>query len=125
MSVRTVIDDVNHPFEIIAKDTNPDQDDILLSANPEIVGLFESDPNVAWFDNGLGTVTFTITEELYAAMTAPNKIPGYRSGLNSANMRGNFDVCIAPIAADLNGDCKVDLDDFELLILDWMNNNIN
>ena len=71
------------------------------------------------------TVTFTLTDELYNAMTAPNKRPGYRCGLHFANMRGNFDVCTAPIAGDLNGDCKVDFDDFELLILDWMKNNIN
>ena len=121
----TVLDDVNHPFEIIAKDIDPEHDDILLSANQDVVGLFESDQDVAWIDNGLGTVTFTLTDELYNAMIAPNKRPGYRCGFQSANIRGNFDICIAPIVGDLNGDCKVDFDDFELLILDWMKNNIN
>jgi hypothetical protein len=121
----TVLDDVNHPFEIIAKDTNPEQDDILLSANPEMVGLFESDPEVAWFDNGLGTVTFTLTDELYNAMVASNKRAGYRSGLHPANIRGNLNICTAPIPSDINGDCIVDLNDFELLILNWLKNNIN
>lgn len=120
----TVIDDVNQPFEIIAKGANSEQDDILLSATPDMVGLFESDPNVGWDDNELGTVTFTLTEGLYNAMISSNKRPGYRCGVYIDNMRGNFDVCAAPITGDLNGDCIVDFSDFELFILNWMEKNI-
>lgn len=120
----TVIDDVNQPFEIIAKGTNSEQDDVLFSTNPDMIGMFESDPNVAWNDTGPGTVTFTLTEELYNAMVNSNKRPGYRCGLHVDNMRGNFDICTAPIAGDLNGDCIVDFSDFELFILNWMGKNI-
>ncbi len=120
----TILDAVNHPFELIAKDTDPAQDDVLLSSNPGTVGLYERDPNVVWIDNRIGTVTFTMTDELYNAMMGPNKRPGYRCASHAANMRGNFDICTAPIAGDLNGDCKVDFSDFELLILNWMENNI-
>jgi hypothetical protein len=121
----TVLDAVNHPFELIAKGTDSGQDDVLLSANPGEVGLFErSEPNVAWIDNEIGTVTFTLTDGLYNAMTAPNKRPGYRSGEHVDNARGNFDICTAPIAGDLNGDCKVDFSDLELFILNWMKTNI-
>jgi hypothetical protein len=121
----TVLDAVNHPFELIAKDTDSEQDDVLLSAHPDKVGLFErSEPNVAWIDNGIGTVTFTLTEGLYNAMTAPNKRPGYRCAAHVDSMRGNFDICTAPIAGDVNGDCKVDFADFEIFILNWLKNNI-
>lgn len=120
----TVLDALSHPFELIAKDTDSGQDDVLLSANPGTVGLYERDPNVAWIDNRIGTVTFTLTDELYNAMAAPNKRPGYRCAAHEVNMRGNFDICTAPIAGDLNGDCKVDLSDFELFILNWLEKNI-
>ncbi|MHC4537393.1 MAG: hypothetical protein ACYS6K_25930, partial [Planctomycetota bacterium] len=76
----TVLDAVNHPFELIAIDTDSPNDDVLLSANPGKVGLFESDSDIVWIDNGIGTVTFTLTDALYNAMTAPNKRPGYRCG---------------------------------------------
>jgi hypothetical protein len=69
-------------------------------------------------------VTFTLTDELYNAMTAPNKRPGYRCGVNVDNVRGNFDICTGPIDGDLNSDCKVDFSDLELFILNWMKNNI-
>jgi hypothetical protein len=121
----TILDAVNHPFELIAKNTDSGQDDILLSANPDVVGPFErSVPGVGWIDNGIGTVTFTLTDELYNAMMGPNKRPGYRCGVHVVNMRGNFDICTAPITGDLNGDCKVDFSDLELFILNWMGNNI-
>ena len=121
----TVQDYVNHPFELIAKGADSEQDEVLLSANPGTVGIFErSNPDVAWIDNGIGTVTFTLTERLHNAMIAQNKRPGYRSGVNVDNARGNFDICMAPIAGDLNGDCKVDFSDLELLILNWTKNNI-
>jgi hypothetical protein len=34
-------------------------------------------------------------------------------------MRGDFNVCTAPITGDVNGDCRVDLDDLVILIDDW------
>jgi hypothetical protein len=121
----TVLDYVNYPFELIAKDIDSGQDEVLLSANPGTVGFFErSRPDVAWIDNRIGTVTFTLTDGLYNAMMAPNKRSGYRCGTHVVNARGNFDICTAPIAGDLNGDCKVDFSDLELFLLNWMKNNI-
>ena len=109
----TVLDNVNHPFELIAKGTDSEQDDVLLSANPGTIGMYEREPDAAWIDNRIGTVTFTLTDELYNAMMAQNKIPGYRSGIHVDNTRGNFNICTAPITGDLNGDCKVDFSDLE------------
>jgi len=120
----TVLDAVNHPFELIAKDTDSPMDNVLLSANPGTIGMYEREPDVAWIDNRIGTATFTLTDELYTAMMAQNKIPGYRCGIYVDNTRGNFDICTAPIEGDLNGDCKVDFSDLELFLLNWTKNNI-
>jgi hypothetical protein len=116
----TVPDAVEHPFELIAKGVGPEQDDVLLSAVPGQAAPFESDPDVAWFDNGSGTVAFTLTDRLYNAVTAQSKRPGYRCGLHASSMRGDFDICTAPIASDLSGDCNVDFLDLALFATEWL-----
>jgi hypothetical protein len=121
----TILDDVNHPFEVIAKGSSAGQDDVLLSIKTDIDVPFESDPDVAWTDNGMGTIAFTLSEGLYNAMTVPNKRPGYRCGVHISNMRGDFDVCTGPIAADLNGDCRANFIDFGLFANDWLNDNLS
>lgn len=120
----TIVDDVNHPFEVIAKGANSGLDDVLLSAKPGVTGTFESSPNVGWVDNGAGTVTFTMHQFLYNAMTVPDKRPGYRGGIYVSDLRGDFDICAAPIAGDIDGDCKADFYDFALFGQDWLDNNI-
>jgi glucose/arabinose dehydrogenase len=85
-----------HPLEIIAKAQPPGQDRVLLSM--AAAGPFESDPGVAWEDNGQGTVRFTLTEALYYAMTEGGRKPGYRCLPHAATMRGEFTVAGLPIA---------------------------
>jgi hypothetical protein len=121
----TVLDDANHPIEIIAKGADlAEEDDILLSASAGIEGSYERDPDIAWVDSRNGTVTFTMTERLYNVMVASNKKPGYRCAVHTETMRGDFSICTDPIAGDLNGDCIVDLSDLELFLADWMKNRI-
>lgn len=85
-----------HPFEVVAKGEFASQDVVLLSM--VIQGPLESDPGVAWEDNGQGTVRFTLTEGLYQAMIAGGLKPGYRCRPHAALMRGEFIVAGAPIA---------------------------
>ena len=85
-----------HPFEIIAKAASPSQDRVLLSMT--IQGPFESDPDVAWEDDGRGTVRFTFTSPLYQAMTEDGRIAGYRCRPHLFSMRGDFLVSGLPIA---------------------------
>lgn len=120
----TVLDDVNHPLEIIAKGSGAGQDDVLLSMKTDVGVPFESDPNVAWADNGTGTIAFTLSEGLYNAMTVPEKRPGYRCGVHITSMRGDFDICTAEITADLNGDCTANFVDFGLFANDWLKDNL-
>jgi hypothetical protein len=120
----TVLDDANHPLEVLAKGASAGLDTVLLSMKPAVTGTFESDPNVAWEDNGIGTAAFTLAEGLYNAMIVPNKRPGYRCGIHVVNMRGDFDICTAAIASDLNGDCNVDFHDLALFALDWLDSNV-
>ena len=86
-----------HPFEIMGMAPSASGDKILLSM--AIQGPFESDPDVAWTDNGQGTVRFTLTEGLYQAMIEGGRKPGYRCRPHSATMRGEFTVAGGPIAA--------------------------
>jgi glucose/arabinose dehydrogenase len=80
-----------HPFEVLAKGNSAGTDIVLLAmGNP--VGPFESDPEVDWTDSGSGTVTFTLTPALHAAMTESNHIPGYRCRPHLFSMRGDFNV---------------------------------
>ncbi|MHC4541177.1 MAG: hypothetical protein ACYS74_15575 [Planctomycetota bacterium] len=80
-----------HPLEILAKGSSAGSDTILLAQGSR-AGPFESDPEVAWQDNGSGTVTFTLTPGLHDAMLASGHVPGYRCGVHIFSMRGNFDV---------------------------------
>lgn len=121
----TVLDAINHPFELIAKGEEPEQDEVLLSAAPGTITSFESDPDVAWFDNGAGTVAFTLADELYEAATIQNKRLGYRSGDHPSNLRGNFDICTSQITSDLNGDCKVDFQDLALFAAGWLDSAVS
>ncbi len=92
----TVTNYTFHPLEIIAKGASAPNDDVLLSMSVD--GPFESDPNVAWEDDGQGTVAFTLTEALYQAMTEEGRTPGYRCQLHATTMRGDFTVSGIPIA---------------------------
>ncbi|MHC4147249.1 MAG: PQQ-dependent sugar dehydrogenase [Planctomycetota bacterium] len=82
---------VPHPFEVLAKGSSTGADTILLAQGSR-TGPFESDPDVAWQDNGAGTVTFTLTAGLHEAMLASGRVPGYRCGAHIFTMRGNFNV---------------------------------
>jgi glucose/arabinose dehydrogenase len=80
-----------HPFEVIAKSSSAGSDIVLL-AQGNVAGPFESDPEVAWEDNGSGTVTFTLTAGLHEAMLQSGNVPGYRCRAHIFTMRGNFNV---------------------------------
>ncbi len=87
----TVTNFVPHPFEVLAKGASAGADIVLLSMGSR-TGPFESDPDVAWVDNGSGTVTFTLTPGLHEAMIDSDHMPGYRCKAHIFTMRGNFDV---------------------------------
>jgi glucose/arabinose dehydrogenase len=96
----TITDYLNHPFEIISKAPSAGADKVLLSMGTP-AGVFESDPDVAWDDDKLGTVTFTMTFSLYTAMTAQGKTPGYRCRIHTTTMRGDFVVEGLPITEQI------------------------
>lgn len=80
-----------HPIELIAKGASPDEDLLLLSMSPGVFGTFEDDEDVDWLDQGDGTVAFTLTSDLWAAMQGQDhQSPGYRSALHPETMRGDF-----------------------------------
>jgi len=87
----TVTNYLPHPFEVLAKGASAGADIVLLSMGSR-TGPFESDPDVAWVDNGSGTVTFTLTPGLHEAMIDSGHVPGYRCKAHIFTMRGNFDV---------------------------------
>ncbi|MBN1816548.1 MAG: PQQ-dependent sugar dehydrogenase [Sedimentisphaerales bacterium] len=93
----TVTDFGFHPIDIIGKGLDATGDSILLSARSGINPVWESDAGVAWTDNGAGTVQFTLTLDLYNAMIAGGRIPGYRCGFHPTTMRGNFAVTGLPL----------------------------
>jgi len=95
----TVTNYLPHPFEVIAKGASAGTDIILLAMGGR-TGPFESDTEVAWIDNGSGTVTFTLTSGLYDAMIDSSHVPGYRCGIHVFTMRGNFDVLAEPKPLD-------------------------
>ena len=80
-----------HPFQVIAKGPSSVSDVILLSVGPT-VGSFESDPAVAWTDDGSGHVQFTVTTGILTAMQTPGHVAGYRCGVHVDAMRGNFAI---------------------------------
>ncbi|MBN1359821.1 MAG: PQQ-dependent sugar dehydrogenase [Sedimentisphaerales bacterium] len=85
-----------HPLDIIAKAASASQDTVLLSTATQ--GSLESDPDVAWEDNGQGTVRFTLSASLYQAMIEGGRQPGYRCQAHPSTMRGDFTVAGLPIA---------------------------
>jgi hypothetical protein len=87
----TVTNYLPHPFEVIAKGASAGADVVLLSMGSR-TGPFESDPEVAWVDNGSGIVTFTLSLGLYNAMIDSGHVPGYRCKAHIFTMRGDFDV---------------------------------
>jgi hypothetical protein len=117
----TIIDSGIHPFEVIAKGGTSSGDTVLLSMKGTLDPIFESDPNIAWTGDGTDTVTFTLTLQLYNAMQGDEtQDPGYRCGIHSANMRGNFNICTEQIPGDFNGDCHVSYKDLLKLTLFWL-----
>jgi glucose/arabinose dehydrogenase len=92
----TVTNHSVHPLEIIGLASSASQDKVLLSM--AIAGPFESDPGVAWEDNGKGVVRFTLTLELYQAMVEGGRKPGYHCRPHSTTMRGEFTVRGLPLA---------------------------
>jgi len=93
----TVTNYTVHPFQVLAKGSSAATDIPLLSMG-STTSSFESDPEVAWEDNGAGTVTFTMTLGLYNAMTDSGRIPGYRCQPHASTMRGDFIVQGVPLA---------------------------
>ncbi len=89
-----------------------------------VTGTLEGDSTIGWDDTGTDTVSFTLSQSLYDAMTVPTKRPGYRCGFHFGDMRGDFDICLALPDGDLNADCKEDLADLGLFAAQWLDNNI-
>lgn len=87
----TVTNFIPHPLEVLAKGASAGADTILLAQGSK-TAPFESDTQVAWVDNGSGTVTFTLTSALYDAMLTAGHVPGYRCGAHIFTMRGDFNV---------------------------------
>jgi hypothetical protein len=80
-----------HPFELIAKGLSANGDEVLLSMNPGIDAAFEADESVEWRDTGTGTVTFTLTNDLWAALQGTGEqSPGYRCAVHRVTMRGDL-----------------------------------
>jgi hypothetical protein len=114
-----------HPFEVIAKGAGSTQDTVLLSMATDIgVSLLESDPLIAWEDDGAGTAAFTLTQDLYNAMLGTvDQNPGYRCGIHSGNMRGDFDICLGKPLGDLDDNCVVNMLDWSLFAQNWLFDN--
>jgi class 3 adenylate cyclase len=84
-----LMDPVGHPIEIIAKGPNAGSDVVLLSLAD--TGPFESDAAVAWVEDST-SVTLTLTQALVDAMQQTGLVPGYRCGVHTSFMRGNFTI---------------------------------
>ncbi|MCH7558327.1 MAG: PQQ-dependent sugar dehydrogenase [Planctomycetes bacterium] len=97
----TVTNFVPHPFEVLAKGASAGVDIVLLSMG-SMTGPFESDPEVAWVDNGSGIVTFTLTSGLHDAMIDSGHVPGYRCRSHVSTMRGDFDVQVPVVPVPLD-----------------------
>ena len=110
----TVTNYTVHPLEIIAKGSSYTSDVVLLSTG-STVGTLESDPDIAWDDNGAGSVTFTLTLALYNAMISNDHVPGYRCRPHAPVMRGNFNVIGVPLVNPIpdvieKGPIKIELE---------------
>jgi hypothetical protein len=88
----TVLNEEDHPFQVIAKGATVNDDVVLLSSRVGFPGLFDADPEVAWVDNGLGVTTFTLTVALANALIQGPLDPGYRSGISVSTIRGDFAI---------------------------------
>lgn len=88
---------VAHPFQIIAKAGNSGADTVLLSQGTGFgrTGSFEDDVEVAWDDDGFGTITFTLTQAMVDQMNSASRVPGYRCGVHTSAMRGDITATIA------------------------------
>ncbi|MHC4431429.1 MAG: PQQ-dependent sugar dehydrogenase, partial [Planctomycetota bacterium] len=87
----TVTNFRQHPLEVLAKGASAGADIVLLAMGSP-AGPFETDADVAWVDNGAGTVAFTLTAALHDAMSEAGHVPGYRCRPHLFSMRGDFDV---------------------------------
>jgi len=85
------IDFISHPFQLIAKG-NTDVDDVVLLSMGSTAGPFEGDPDVNWVDNANGRVEFTLTPDLLTTARQSLLGPGYRCGVHSNDMRGDFQI---------------------------------
>ena len=111
------------PFEIIAIDPNTQNDTVLLSTATDDNVPLETLRDIAWEDNGNGTIAFTVTKSLYTDLsttTADSRQLGYRCPTQPDIMRGEFILCHEPAAGDLNGDCRVDFLDLRVLTENWL-----
>jgi len=80
-----------HPFELIAKGPDMRGDDVLLSMQAGVSAPSESDASVEWHDTGTGTVSFTLSKDLWSALQgADHQSPGYRCAIHSETMRGDI-----------------------------------
>lgn len=69
-----------HPFQLLDRGTTAASDIVLLSEAGS--GSLESDTTIAWTDNGQGTLRFTLSPGLAAALS------GYRCSVHPTIMRG-------------------------------------
>lgn len=110
----TVTNYTVHPFQVLSKGPSVNADVPLLTMGPT-TSSFESDPDVAWEDDGAGTVTFTLTLGLYNAMVESGRVPGYRCLLHTVTMRGDFNVLGLSLADPIpetidKGDINIELE---------------
>ena len=115
----------SHPFEVIAKGATNTGDTVLLSAKTGVVGSMETDEEIAWADDGAGTVGFTLTPSMVTAMDGTvDQNPGYRCGVHVDVMRGNFMICQGKPFGDLDNNCVVNLLDWSLFAQNWLANGV-
>ena len=93
----TVVNFTVHPLQLIAKAAS-DVGDTVLLAMGATVGPFETNTGVNWADNGNGTVEFTLMPDLVAAMGSASQVPGYRCGVHTSTIRGDFVIVPEPAA---------------------------
>ncbi len=94
-----VVHYTDYPLEVIGKGASASRDKVLLSMGSD-AGMFASDPEVNWQDDGQGTIWFTLTPRLFNAMEEGGLTPGYRCRAQAATMRGDFAVTWMPPITD-------------------------